>query len=260
VRNFIAGTRALVTGFGLIVRTPKLLLLGALPALISTVLQLAALGALLYFSGDLVSWMTPFAHSWPHFWRGALRVVLGIALVGGAALLCAVSFIALTLLIGGPFYERIAEEAEQRLGLDTRDDGAPWWRSLGRGLRDLLALTVMALVGTLVLFVLGFVPLVGPIVAPIGTALLGAWLLSLEMIGLVFQRRGLRFGDRRRTLRRHRATALGFGLPTYLLCLVPVAPLIVIPSAVVGGTLMAHQMLAARPTSGGVARAMVGRE
>jgi CysZ protein len=260
VRNFIAGTRALVTGFDLIVRTPKLLLLGALPALISTVLQLAALGALLYFSADLASWMTPFAHGWPHFWRGALRVVVGVALIAGAVLLCVVSFVALTLLIGAPFYERIAEEAEQRLGLDTRGDAAPWWHLWGRAVRDLLGLTVMALVGTVVLFVLGFVPLVGQIVAPIGTALFGAWLLSLEMVGQVFQRLGLGLGDRRRVLRRHRATALGFGLPTYLLCLVPVAPLIVIPSAVVGGTLMAHHMLATRPASGGVGRAMVGRE
>ena len=39
--------------------------------------------------------------------------------------------------------------------------------------------------------------------------------------------------------------AVGFGLPAYLLCLVPVLQLLVIPAAVVGGTLLAHRVLPA---------------
>ncbi|WP_406689222.1 EI24 domain-containing protein [Saccharopolyspora sp. ID03-671] len=67
--------------------------------------------------------------------------------------------------------------------------------------------------------------------------------ISLEMVGLVFQRRGLAFGRRHRALREHKAMTLGFGLPAYLLCLVPVLQLLVIPAAVVGGTLLAHRVL-----------------
>ena len=243
MKNFVAGIRALGTGFGLILRSPKLLLLGALPALISTVLLLAGLGTLLYFSGEVTTWMTPFADTWPEFWRGALRITAGIALVGGAALLASLSFLALTLAIGGPFYEYIAEQTEQRLGLDTRDDGAGWLRVFGRGVRDSLKLVAVSLAGAIVLFFLGFVPVAGQTVVPVLAALFGAWMVSREMVGLVFQRRGLKLGDRHRALRRHRATVLGFGLPVYLLCLVPVAQLVVIPSAVVGGTLLAHRAL-----------------
>lgn len=244
MKNFLLGSRTLAAGFGMIMRSPKLLVLGALPALISTALLLSALGTLLYFSGDLVTWMTPFAAGWSEFFRQGLRVVLGVALVGGAALLGSVSFIAVTLLIGGPFYEHIAGKTEQQLGLETGGDGSGWVREFGRGVRDSVRLVLITLVGAVVLFFLGFVPILGQTVIPVLAVLFGAWVVSLEMVGLVFQRRGMSLGDRHRTLRDNRACTVGFGLPTYLLCLVPVAQLVVIPSAVVGGTMLAHRFLA----------------
>lgn len=245
--SFAAGARALASGFGFLARSPRLLFLGALPALISALLLFACLGTLTYFSGDLASWMTPFADGWADFARRALRVLLAVALVGAAALLASVSFIAVTLLVGGPFYEHIAEIVEQRSGLDTSDDGAGWVRSTARGVGDAVKTVLVAAVGAVVLFAIGFVPVVGQLLAPVLAALFGAWMVALEMVGLVFGRRGLSLRDRHRALRRHRAATFGFGLPVYLLCLVPVAQLVVIPSAVVGGTLLAHRMLDAAP-------------
>jgi CysZ protein len=248
MKNFVAGARTLGAGFGLLARSPRLLALGALPALVTSVLLLVALGSLGYFSADLAAGMTPFADGWPEFWRGSLRVLLAVLLVGGGVLVGSVSFVALTLLVGGPFYEHIAERAERGLGLDAGGDGAGWWRSAVRGLRDTVRLVLLSAVGAVLLGLLGLLPVVGQLAAPVLGALFGAWMISLEMVGLVFLRRGLRLGDRHRALRRHASTVLGFGLPAYLLCLVPVAQLVVVPAAVVGGTLLAHRVLGpARP-------------
>lgn len=250
MNHFSTGLRSLGSGFGIILRSPRLLLLGAVPALVSAVLLLVALGALISVSGDLVTWMTPFADGWAALWRSVVRIVLGVALVVGAGVLGSLSFIALTLLIGGPFYERIAETAEARLGLDPATDGAGWWRLLRRGITDAIKLVLVAVAGGLVLFVGGFVPIVGQIVVPVLAVLFGAWVISLEMTGMVFQRRGAGLRERHRVLRRHRRAVLGFGVPTYLLCLVPVAQLVVIPSAVVGGTLLSHRMLESERSAG----------
>lgn len=241
--EFTAGARTLGTGFGIILRSRRLLLLGAFPAVLSTVLLLGCLGVLIYFSGDLADWMTPFADNWARYWRQAFRLVLAIALVVAASFLGSLSFVALTLLVGGPFYEHIAEATEERLGLDSTDDGAGRMRQTGRGLRDTVTLMLLTLAGSVVLLCLGFVPVAGQLAVPVLAALFGAWIISVEMAGLVFQRGGLRLRDRHRVLRRNRTRVLGFGLPTYFLCLVPVAQLVVIPSAVVGGTLLAHRLL-----------------
>lgn len=246
MRNFISGARMLGTGFGIILRSRKLLLLGALPALLSTLLLLGALGVLVYFAGDIAGWVTPFADGWASGWRAGLRVTVGVLVVGTGALLSSVAFIALTLLIGGPIYEYIAEQAEQHLGLDTSDDGAGVTRQLGRGVRDSIKLLLLALAGSLVLLVIGIIPFAGQVAAPVLGVCFGAWVITLEMVGLVFQRRGRSLAQRRRALRGHRATTLGFGLPTYLLCLIPVAQLVVVPSAVVGGTLLAHHVIRRR--------------
>lgn len=249
MKNFLAGARFLGSGFGMILRSPKLLALGAVPALLSAVLLLAALGTLLYFSWDITGWLTPFADGWAPGWRIALQVTLVVLLVGAAGLLGSVAFIAITLLIGAPIYEYIAEQAEQRLGIDTSGDGAGAARQLGRGLRDSVKLVLIAAGGSLLLLAIGFIPIVGQVAAPVLGVLFGAWLVAMEMVGLVFQRSGGKLHDRSRMLRQQRGTALGFGMPTYLLCLIPVAQLVVIPSAVVGGTLLAHQ-LTARAGSG----------
>lgn len=244
------GIGSLGSGFGIMLRAPGLLLLGAVPALVSAVLLLVGLVALISVSGDLVVWMTPFADGWGPWWRGLVRVVVGVALVGGAGMLGALSFVALTLLIGGPFYERIAESAEARLGLDVGADGAGWWRQARRGIADAIKLVLLAVAGGAVAFAFGFVPVVGQTVVPVLAVLFGAWVISLEMTGMVFQRRGTGLRQRHRVLWRHRRAVLGFGVPTYLLCLVPVAQLVVIPSAVVGGTLLAHRLLETDRTAG----------
>ena len=36
---------------------------------------------------------------------------------------------------------------------------------------------------------------------------------------------------------------LGLAVPTYLLCLVPLAALVVIPAAMAGGTVLSHRLL-----------------
>lgn len=240
--SFLAGVRTLGSGFTTIARRPRLLLLGALPAVLSTLLLLGGVGTLLYFSGDLVTWMTPFAQDWSQALRTTLRVVLGVLVVGAAVLLASISFIAVTLFVGGPFYEYIAEEVEEELGLDTFGDGAGFVRSSLRGLADSLKLIGITVCGAVVLFAIGLVPVAGQLASPVLGALFGAWMISLEMVGLLFQRRGLGIRHRHRALRRNRPMTFGFGLPVYLLCLIPVAQLVVIPSAVVGGTLLAHRL------------------
>ncbi len=243
MRDFVRGVRFFGQGLGILLRSPRLLLIGALPVVLTTVLLAGGLVALVYRIDDLSALVTPFADDWAEGWRTAVRIAAGVALVSVAVVVGMVSFSALTLAVGGPFYEHIAEKVEDDLGGAPSEAELPWWRLLWTGLRDGVLLMLRSLMFTLPLFVAGFVPVVGQTVVPVLIALVAAWFLALELVAVSFYRRGMGLRQRRLALRERRGLALGLGLPASLLCMIPFAALIVFPVAFVGGVLVARETL-----------------
>ncbi|WP_026454152.1 EI24 domain-containing protein [Saccharomonospora iraqiensis] len=243
MRDFVTGVRMFGRGLGILLRSPRLLLIGALPVVLTTLLLLAGLVALVSSIDDLAALITPFADGWDEGWRTAVRVVAGVALAGGALAVGLIGFSALTLAVGGPFYEHIAEKVEDDLDGPVPEADIPWWRSVWMGIRDGVELLLRSLAWTVPLFVAGFVPVLGQTVVPVLLALVTAWFLALELVAVPFTRRGMDLARRRAALRGRRGLALGLGLPTALLCLVPLAALVVMPVAFVGGVFVAHETL-----------------
>ena len=243
MRDFITGVRYFGQGFSLLARRPRLLLIGMLPAVLTTVVLLGAMIALIANLGHLAALLTPFANGWSDGGRLLIRLAAGFALVVVAALLGLVGFTAVTLLVGGPFYERIAERIEDDLGLAEVRLELSWRRQFLAGLRDGIVLLLRSLVLTIPLFLAGFLPVVGQSVVPVLAALVTAWFMALEVIAVPFYRRGI--GLRRRTamLRRRRPLALGLGLPAALLCMNPLLAIVVMPVAFAGGVLVAMDVL-----------------
>ena len=236
-RQFVDGASLLGRGLNIVLRHPRLLVLGLVPALISGVLYAAALIALIAFLPELTGPVTWFANDWPLGWHDVLRILAGVTLIGAAGLLGVLTFTAVTLLIGDPFYERISALVESRYGGVPGGVEVVWWRSLADTLR-LMALTVLFGVP---LFALGLVPVVGQTVAPVLGGAVGGWVLAVELTGVPFQRRGLRLRDRRRALRAHRPIALGFGVAVFLSFLVPLGAILLMPAAVAGAALLARR-------------------
>jgi CysZ protein len=230
-------------GLGILLRSPRLLLLGALPAVVTTLLLLGGMVALVTWIDELAALVTPFADDWAEGLRAAVRVAAGVAVFAAVLVVGLIGFTALTIAVGGPFYELIAEKVEDGLGLAPSEEELPWWRLLGMGLRDGVLLVLRSLVFTIPLLVAGFVPVVGQTVVPVLLALVTGWFLALELVAVPFYRRGMDLRQRRARLSTRRGLALGLGVPTSLLCAVPFAAIIVMPVAFVGGVLVAHETL-----------------
>jgi CysZ protein len=255
VRDFITGIRYFGQGLGLLVRRPRLLLTGMLPAVLTTLILVGAMIALIANVGHLAALVTPFANGWSGGERAVTRLAAGFALVGAAVLLGLVGFTAVTLVVGGPFYEHIAERIEDELGVTEGHLGLPWRKQLVSGIRDGIVLLLRSLVFTIPLFLAGFLPVVGQSVVPVLVALVTAWFMALEVVSVPFYRRGI--GLRRRTamLRRRRMLAVGLGLPAALLCMIPLLAIVVMPAAFAGGVLVALDVLGLRVTRQGAAPA-----
>jgi CysZ protein len=239
------GVRLFWRGFGILLRSPRLLLLGVLPAVLTTLLLTGGVVALVYWVDDLAVLVTPFADGWADGVRTAVRLAAGVALFAAALVVGLISFSALTLAVGAPLYEHIAEKVEDDLGGAPSDAELPWWRLLGWGIRDGLLLVLRSLMFTIPLVIAGFVPVIGQTVVPVLLALVTAWFLALELVAVSFYRRGMDLRQRRALMARRRALALGLGLPASLLCAIPLAAIIVMPVAFVGGVLVAHEAMRA---------------
>jgi CysZ protein len=243
VRQFLAGAALLGRGLGLVLRTPRLLGLGLLPALLAGIVYTVALVVLANFLPRLSATVTWFADDWAQGWRDLVRVLAGAGLFGVAVLLGILTFTAVTLLIGDPFYERISELVEDRFGGVPDAVEVGLLRSLRRSLVDSLRLIGLSILVGIPLFLLGFVPVLGQTVIPVLGATIGGWLLAVELTGVPFQRRGRRLRDRRVALRGRRPIVLGFGVAVFGCFLLPLGAILLMPAAVAGATLLSRTVL-----------------
>jgi len=242
-RDFFTGIGFLFRGLGMYARNPKMMFLGLIPAVIAGAVITGAVVAMVVFSGDLADVITPFDRGWSDGLRETVHVVAMVALIGVTALLAVFLYTALALLIGEPFYEKISYNVERKLGGPIEEAKTSFVRMLGRSIRDSLRLLLFTVGAGLALFVAGFIPVVGETVVPAVGVLVGAWVLALELTTVTFERRGIRFRERRRMLRQRRSMALGFGLATFVCFLIPLGAVLVMPAAVAGATLLSRRVL-----------------
>ncbi|MEQ1737072.1 MAG: EI24 domain-containing protein, partial [Rhodoglobus sp.] len=140
---------------------------------------------------------------------------------------------------GDWFYERIWWAVETDLGglPEKRETG--FWRSVG----DSLRLVVRAVLTSLLLALLSFIPVVGTVIAAVVGFVFTARILATELTTRPLEARGLTLLERRAALRTRRPRVLGFGAAVQLCFLVPGGAILVMPVAVAGATHLAREVL-----------------
>ena len=240
-RDLVDGVGCLVRGIGLFAATPGLWPIGLLPALLALAVLVVIVVGFVAALPAAVGTVTPFANGWNPADRDTLRLLIEVVLAAGAVWLAVISYTALALTIGQPFYEAISRRVDP-----AADAGRVRpWRAVGRALRDGLLLVVLTAALSLGLLVLGLVPLVGQTVVPVLGACVTGFFLSVELTSIALERRGLGLGARLALLWRRRLLALGFGLVAFVLFLIPLGAVLCMPGAVAGGTLLARRMTGA---------------
>ncbi|MDF3297361.1 EI24 domain-containing protein [Streptomyces tropicalis] len=226
---------------------------GLLPGLVTLVLYAAALTSLALWGEDAVAWATPFADGWPGPWSGLFRGFLTAVLFALGLLLAVVTFTAVTLLVGQPFYENLSAKVDRDVSPDgtAPEPDLPLWHELWISARDGLRIVVRAAVWGVLLFALGFLPFVGQTAVPVIGFFVTGFFLTEELAGVALQRRGIDLRPRLALLRSRRTLVWGFGTPLGLAFLVPFVAVLLMPGAVAGATLLARDLLGEETTGGG---------
>ncbi|MCP2335151.1 EI24 domain-containing protein [Actinomadura rupiterrae] len=243
LKDFGSGVVYFLRGLAWVARRPGKWLFGLIPALIVLVFYAVLLGSLAWNLDGAARWVTPFADHWSSGLRTTTHVVAGIALFGAAAFLSVLTFTALTLLVGDPFYERIAVAVEDSMGGAPPEPDVPLLTQIARALKDALILGLYAVGFGALFFVLGFLPVVGQTVVPVVAACVSGYFLAGELSAVMLERRGLRRRDRFALLKAHRSLAVGFGASAFVVFLIPLGAVLAMPGAVAGGAILVRERL-----------------
>ncbi|SDM78961.1 EI24 domain-containing protein [Streptomyces wuyuanensis] len=242
MRDLGAGFGYLVKGQQWVGRHGRWFGIGLLPGLITLVLYAGALVGLAYGADDLVSWATPFAADWSSPWQGLFRGFLTALVWVFGLFLAVITFTAVTLLVGQPFYESLSEAVDRSEGGEVPRSGLPLWRELWISARDSLRIVIRVAVYGVLLFALGFVPVVGQTVVPVLGFCVTGFFLAEELTAVALQRRRVELRERLVLLRGRRMLTLGFGVPLALAFLVPFVAVLLMPGAVAGATLLVRDL------------------
>lgn len=260
MRDLAGGFRYLLAGQRWVFRHGRWLGFGLLPGLVTFALYAGALIGLGYGADDLAAWVTPFADGWSSPWLGLFRGFLTALVFCLGLFLSVITFTAVTLLIGQPFYESLSEQVDRSEGGEIPESGLPLWLELWVSARDSVKVLGRVLLYGILLFALGFLPLIGQTVVPVLGFCVSGYFLTQELTAVALQRRKVDLPVRLELLRSRRMLVLGFGVPLVLAFLVPLVAVFLMPGAVAGATLMARDLTGAdeapaveAPATGGAA-------
>ncbi|MER6612329.1 EI24 domain-containing protein [Streptomyces xantholiticus] len=217
---------------------------GLLPGLVTMVLYTGAIIGLVFGADDVIAWATPFADDWSSPWLGIFRGTLTALLFAFGLFVAVITFTAVTLLVGQPFYENLSEQVDRSEGGEVPHSGLPLWRELWISARDSLRIVLRVVFYGLLLFACGFVPVVGQTVVPVIGFCVSGFFLAEELTAVALQRRGVELKERLALLKGRRLRTLGFGVPLTLAFLVPFVAVFLMPGAVAGATLMVRDLVA----------------
>ncbi|MEU9801767.1 EI24 domain-containing protein [Streptomyces sp. NPDC051000] len=242
---FAGGLRYLLAGQRWVFGHGRWFGVGLLPGLVALVLYAGALIGLGYGADDLAGWLTPFADDWGSPWLSLFRGFLTALVFSLGLFLAVITFTAVTLLVGQPFYESLSEQVDRAEGGEVPESGRTLWQDLWISARDSVRLLGRVLLYGILLFALGFIPVIGQTVVPAIGFCVSGYFLTQELTSVALQRRRVDLDEQLVLLRGRRAMALGFGVPLVLAFLVPLVAVFLMPGAVAGATLMARDLVGA---------------
>jgi CysZ protein len=241
VGPFIRGMTSYGTAFQLISRY-RLWGYVLVPALVSFAYGIGLLLLAWTFSDDLGRWMVSI-----YPWEKGRSAVTAVATVLGALAILALGFIVyknLVMALASPFMSPLSEKIERELRgysrpvtFSTGQFFSDLWRGLRIGLRNLLR----ELFFTLLLFLLGLIPVLSPFVAA-GLFLIQAFYAGFGNMDYTLERH-LDVRESVRFVRRHRALALGNGVVFMALLLTLIGFLFALPLGAVAATLETVRLL-----------------
>ena len=233
MKDLIAGPRSLLEGFSMLGK-PRLRRFVLIPLLVNILL----FGGLVWWAYSWVDGTTQYLLAKLPDWLHWLRYIVVPVFVLTSLVVIFYGFSIVANLIAAPFNGLLAEAVECQLTGKTLEGG---WRQV---IRDILP-SIFSEIRKLLYFSLRALPLlllllipVVNVVASVLWLLFSAWMMTVQYIDYPMANHSLFFKDQRARLRKRPMLAWSFGGLVMLCTMIPVVNFFIMPSAVVGATLI----------------------
>lgn len=235
--GILTGPKAAVRGARMLAEHRSLIPLALLPAGVACLLSFIGVWAAFRF-GDVTAAIWPDAPEstllYVLWWIGGTLTQLAAAL--GALIITPW----LVMLVGLPLCGPLAEKADELLGGAPSDGG--FWADIVGALRSTAGMTTLGLVGAIVFFLLGLIPVIGLVTTPFVTLVWTPLFLCFDLYDPVLARRQYGFRRKLRVISGRPFTGISVGLTGMALMSIPVVNLFGLPVAVLGGVAAVHEL------------------
>lgn len=227
------GFRIALSGFGLLLKK-GITRFVVVPLLINILVFSGAIWTGYYAFQNLINTLLRWTPSWLD-WIQWLLWPLAIITV---LIMVYYTFSLVANLIAAPFNALLAERAEAILRGHPDTQGQDYNKIPGMIARTIwseLRKLMYQLKWLIALLILSFIPGLN-LVAPLGWIYFGAWMLAINYVDYPMGNHDQYFSVVKKTLKRDRICALGFGLGLMLITLIPILNFFVIPVGVVSAS------------------------
>lgn len=214
----------------------KLLPFIILPLLINVTL---IIGLVWFFIINIDRWLQSLISFMPS-WLDWITVILLPLAILGLLIFFYFTFTTLANFIAAPFNGLLAEKVELQLTGEflVETSFADIIKDIPRILKREWQKMMYALPKLILLFALGFIPLLGQTIIPVLAFIFSSWMVAIQYCDYPFDNHKIDFIKMRNALTRHRTMNFTFGSLVSACTLIPIVNLVIMPVAVCGATAM----------------------
>lgn len=212
-----------------------------MPAIVTLLVLVGLVVGVAALVDPLIAWVAAHVPSWL---EAIVSWILRIVVIAGVGTAAMVVFVSVAGMIAGPFNEMLSEAVEEEL---TGRAGPPF--SFGAFVRDAvvgiahaLRRLALSLVWLVLLFILGFVPVVGTIAAFVISLYIAAGGCAYDAYDAVMSRRGFSYAQKQAFLAKHRKRSMGLGGAVAGMLFVPFVNLVALGVGATAATLAMHEL------------------
>jgi CysZ protein len=226
----------IIRGASFLRHNRKLWKYAAAPLIISILILSASYGILYYIlTGIYASYFSQSSYS---------EVLFYVLIAVISALFLVIFFFIFTRVvsaIASPFNDLLSQKTEQLIAGFYEETHVSYLRILKNSTRAIMhAFKILGVyIGLLLLCLLFFViPVIGQILFTISGAVLSAFMIAYEYFSYPMDRREYTWAMKKEFLKKHKMSALSFGLGCVGVASIPLVNIFFVPAAVIGGTIL----------------------